>query len=389
MKLSAAKIRALSAAGMYGDGGGLYLRVAPGGSKQWIYRAAIGGKRRAIGLGGYPAVSLAKARDKAQANRAAIADGRNPLAEKRRAPVPTFEAAALAYHAANLPRWRSDRHGKQWLASVARYAFPVIGDVPVDRIEAAHVLRILTPIWAEKSETARYLRGRIRSVLQWAQAHGHVSHNPAGEMIGGALPPMPRLKAHRRALPYAEIADALDRIDAAGIWIGRALCLRFVALTAARSGEARGATWGEMDTAAREWRVPGARMKMARPHRVPLSDAALAVLEAARPLRSGDGGGALVFPSQRGKVLTDHALSKPLRDNEIDGTVHGLRSGFRDWCAETGKLREIAEAALAHTVGGVEGAYFRSDLFEARRRLMADWARYLAGESAKVVALHG
>ena len=388
--LTAAKVKALTKPGMRHDGRGLYLRVAPGGSKGWMLRATIDGRRRDIGLGGYPAVSLAKARQFADAHRLAVAEGRDPLAEKRRTATPTFAEAAVKVHEANLPRWKNGKHTAQWLSTLERYAFPTIGKLSLDRIERRDVLAILGPIWSAKPETARRVRQRIRTVLKWGQAHGYVEHNSAGEGIDGALPPMPRVKAHFRALPYAEVPAALETIDGSSAGLAAKLCMRFLILTAVRSGEVRGASWSEIDPDAREWRIPAERMKGGVVHRVPLSDAALAVLEQARPLRDDPG---LLFPSptRRGKPLSDMTLTKILRDNGLSdrATVHGFRSAFRDWAADTGKAREIAEAALAHTVGGVEGAYFRSDLYERRAVLMQQWAAYVTGDDAKVVVLRG
>ena len=389
-KLTVRGVEAKTKPGRYGDGGTLFLHVAPGGSKSWVQRVTIDGQRRDIGLGGFPVVSLAKARRRAFDNRVAISDGLNPVGEKRakkpKATIPTFREAAAQTFEANKHRGRNDKHVKNWMQSLERYAFTVVGDMPVDRIGREDVLRILTPIWTSRPETARRLRQRIRAVLRWCEAHGFIEHNAAGDGIDGALPAMPKLKAHFRALPYQEVAGALDTVEASGASMAAKLCLRFVVLTASRSGEARAATWGEIDMDAREWRIPAERMKGGVEHRVPLSDAAVAVLEQARML---DDESAVVFPSpmKRGRPLSDMTLTKVLRDTGLAErcTVHGFRSSFRDWCAETGKPREIAEAALAHTVGGVEGAYFRSDLYQRRRRLMDSWAGYLAAIPGKVV----
>ena len=292
--LTAAKVKTLTKPRVHHDGRGLYLRVAPGGSKGWMLRATIDGRRRDIGLGGYPAVSLAKARQFADAHRLAVAEGRDPLAEKRRAKMPTFAEAAAKVHEVNLPRWKNGKHTAQWLSTLERYAFPTIGKMPLDRIERRDVLGILTPIWTAKPETARRVRQRIRTILKWAQAHGFVEHNMAGEAIDGALPLMPRVKKHFRALPYAEVPAALVTVDASPASMAAKLCLRFLILTAARSGEARGATWSELDLDNRLWIVPAMRMKGGAEHRVPLSDAALAVLRESAPLRGDD---ELVFPS--------------------------------------------------------------------------------------------
>ena len=389
-QLNAAVVRGLTKPGRYGDGGTLFLNIAPGGSKSWIQRLAIDGKRHDIGLGGFPLVTLAEAREAAFENRRLARRGDDPLATKRRARAPTFREAAERAFEANRARWRNSKTSSNWLQGMAKRVLPVLGDVRVDAIGREDVLRILTPIWTGKPEIARKLRGRIRAVLAWAQAHGHVEVNVAGEAIDGALPAMPAVKTHFRALPHPEVGAALQTIQTSRASLSSQSCLRFVVLTACRSGEARLATWDEVDLEARTWRVPASRMKGGAEHRVALSDAALEVLESVRPLRDRSD---LLFPSpsRPGKPLSDMTLTKVLRDTELAdrAQVHGFRSSFRDWCADTGKPREIAEAALAHTVGGVEGAYFRSDLFERRRRLMVQWAAYVTGGSGKVVRLHG
>ena len=389
-KLTVLKARSHLKPGMYGDGGTLYLVVAPGGSKSWVQRLTIDGKRTDIGLGGFPLTTLAEARDKAFENRRLARSGGDPLAEKRKAKAPTFREAARRTHEANLSRWRNGKHTVSWMQTLERYAMPRLGAMPVDRIGREEVLSVLTPIWSSRAETARRVRQRIRAVLSWCQAHGFVEHNAAGEGIDGALPSQPKVKSHQRALAYGEVAAALATVDRSGASVAAKLALRFVILTAARSGEARLATWTEIDMEVRTWTISASRMKAGTEHRVPLSDAAVAVLEQARSL--GDGSG-VVFPSpmKRGQPLSDMALTKVLRDTGLAerATVHGFRSSFRDWCAEAGKPREIAEAALAHTVAGVEGAYFRSDLFQRRRQLMDSWASFLTGGRAKVVQLHG
>ena len=207
MQLTAVAVKALSKPGMHGDGRGLYLRVAKGGSKGWILRITVDGRRRDIGLGGFPTVLLAKARQLAEAHRLAVAEGRDPVAEKRREKMPTFAEAAAKVHEANLPRWKNSKHADQWINTLRTYAFPVFGATGVDRIERRDVLAILTPIWTTKPETARRVRQRIRTVLKWEQAHGYIEINVAGDMIDGALPPMPRVRAHFRALPYQPVDE--------------------------------------------------------------------------------------------------------------------------------------------------------------------------------------
>ena len=385
-KLTALRCKSLDTPGLHPDGGGLYLKVAPGGSKSWVLRLHIDGSRHNMGLGGFPKISLAIARRKAGEHRKAVAEGENPT--RPRMAIPTFEEAARAVHAQNLPAWKNGKHTGQWIQTLALYAFPTLGKVKLDRIERADVLAVLLPIWTDKPETARRVRQRIRAVMQWAVAHGMIAVNPAGEAIAGALPTIRAVKEHYRSVEYVAVADAMQRIEASSAWPCTKMALAFLTLTACRSGEVRGATWAEMDRDAGTWRIPAARMKARREHRVPLSAPALAILDRAWAFRDASG---LVFPSSRCKAMSDNTLSKLMRELELDGTPHGFRSSFRDWCAETGKQRELAEAALAHTVGGVEGAYFRSDLFEARRVLMGQWAEFLMAAHAggKVIALHG
>lgn len=385
-KLTIRRIKALNKPGLYGDGGTLYLAVAPGGSKSWVQRVKYNGRRRDIGLGGWPVVSLAKARERAFLNRVAIAEGRDPLAEKRKAMVPTFREAAAKLYEERRPSMRNARVARGWIASLETYAYPILGDMRVNEIGREDVLRVLTPIWTAKPETGRKVRQRIKATLEWARGRGHVEHNLAGDAIDGALPKQNAITENHRALPHREVADALATVEASKA-LSAKLAFRFTVLTAARIGEVRGATWDEIDMDARVWKIPGARMKAGQEHRVPLSDAALAVLARARPLADDSG---LIFPgARRGKALSEKALRDLLRAVGLAdrATVHGFRSSFRDWCADTGKARELAEAALAHTVKGVEGDYFRSDMMDRRRALMAAWADYATGEAGKVVAI--
>ena len=389
-KLTAAKVKALKAPGFYADGGTLFLRVAPGGSKQWMQRLTINRSRHDLGLGGYPLVSLAEAREKAFANRKLARSGGDPLREKRKASMPSFKEAAHKTMQSRRATWKSDKTAAKWQRGIDNYAGPIIGDMPIDRIQQADVLKVLVPIWTAKAETARVLRQSIRAVFAWAMANQFVEYNPAGEGIDAALPRMPKVKRHHRALPYRDVSAALATVQSSTSSDAVKLAFEFLILTAARSGEVREARWEEIDLDAREWRIPAERMKAGHEHRIPLSVAALAVLEQAEGLDDRSG---LIFPSaaRQGRPMSDMTLTKLLRDNGLAdrATVHGFRSCFRDWCADTGKPRELAEAALAHVVGGVEGAYFRSDLMDRRRALMSGWADYLNSNEAEVIKLHG
>ena len=389
-RLTSAKVKTITKPGMHGDGNGLYLNVTPSGSGSWIQRMVIGGRRRELGLGGYPATGLAEARALALANKAFVRAGRDPVAERRRTNVPTFRQAARRVYDANLPRWRNGKHIATWWQSLERHAFPTIGDMKVDQIRRSDVLAILEPIWGVRQETARRVRQRIRSVLRWCEAHDYCTGNAAGDALDGALPTMPRLKAHLRALPYREVSAALATVEASKASLASKLCLRFLVLTAARSGEARGSTWDEIDEDAGEWRIPGSRMKGGVEHRVPLSDAALELLEQARVLRDGSG---LIFPSsvKAGHPMSDMTLSQVLRKTGLAerSTVHGFRSAFRDWAAEcTSAPHAVMELSLAHAVGSsVEQAYARSDLIEKRRVLMQAWADFVAGDASEMLPL--
>ena len=382
MTLSATRVKALNAPGRYSDGGGLHVFISKAGRKSWVLRITVDGRRRDIGLGGYPSVSLARAREKAVDHRAAIAEGRDPVAEKHAPAMPTFREAAYTVHEANKPRWRNPRHAAGWIQTLERHAMPSLNNTSLDRIGRGDVLQVLTPIWTTRPETARRVRQRMRSVFRWAMAHGFMESNPAGEAIDGALPPMPKVKAHFRALPYQEVGSALVTVAASQASMSAKLCFRFLVLTAARSGEARGADWDEIDPGDLVWRIPADRMKAGVEHRVPLSDQALEALGEASALREDSG---LVFPSplKQGAPMSDMTLTKILRSVGLaeHATVHGFRSSFKNWTLEqTDTPWVVSEAALAHSLGNsTEQAYARSDLFERRRALMQMWADYLTG----------
>ena len=395
-KLTFGKLKALNEPGMFGDGGTLFLKVSPGGSKSWVQRITIRGTRHDLGLGGWPVVSLQEARERAFENRRAVAHGRDPLAEKKQAikdsSIPTFETVARKYYEENLPRWKPGRHTERWMQVVEKYAFPVFGDVPVDRVGREDVLRMLTPIWTAKPEYARKLRQRVRLILDWCQAHGYVHTNIAGEQIGGALPSMPSVKEHHRSLPYTEVSKALDMIEESGASLSAKLCFRFLILTAVRPGEARNATWEEINWETKTWTIPAGKMKAKTEHRVPLSREAMKVLERAARVR---GESPLIFPSslKRAKPMSDMTLTKLLRDVGLgEKTVpHGFRSSFRTWAGEqTNTPTPVIELCLAHSVGNaIEKAYARTDLLAKRKTLMLRWAEYLSGPHGKVVRFHG
>ncbi len=378
-KITATEVRTIKKPGRYRADDTLYLYVQPSGRRQWVQRVLINRRRVDIGLGGYPIVTLAEAREVALDNRRLIRKGGNPLAERRRANVPTFRSAAERYHASRRATWRSEQHARTWMQVLQKHAYPLLADLPVDMIDQRDVLAVLEPIWTKQAETARRIRQRIRAVLRYCEAHGFLNRNVAGDAIDGALPTMPKVQEHHKALPYKEVPNAFfvigSRVSAAR------MCLRFIILTAVRSGEAREATWDEIDRGTSTWTIPSDRMKGDREHRVPLSKLAMSVLEKAEKLRDGSD---LIFPSvsKPGLPMTPDNLMKVWRKTGIakDTTVHGFRTSFRTWAAEqTDFSQAVCESALAHTVGNkVEQAYSRSDLLEKRVQLMTQWAEFLS-----------
>lgn len=383
--------------GRHADGGGLNLLVKDSGARSWVFRFMLDGKSRDIGLGaaaGADAIPLATARDLAMALRLKVKAGIDPLAERHRKAAEvlaaaqaaqiagvTFKHVAEAHIAANEGSWRNDKHRQQWRNTLANYVYPVIGDLPVADIATSHVLQIVEPIWQAKPETASRIRGRIEILLDAAKARGYrEGENPARWRghIAQILPARSKLsRGHHKAMPYAELPVFTRQLRAREAMA--ALALEFAILTATRTSEVLGATWGEVDSAKAIWTIPATRMKAGKEHRVPLPERAIEILEVTKLH-----GKVWLFPADRGGKLSGMAMSMLLRRMKLDCTVHGFRSTFRDWSAEcTGYAHEVCEMALAHTIGNKsEAAYRRGDLFDKRRRLMADWATYCANDGA-------
>ena len=375
MPLSARKVETATP-GKHGDGRGLFLLVKPSGARSWVLRYQVHGRRRDLGLGAYPDVTLLIARERALDARRLIANGEDPIAKKRQAKPKTFKDAALELIESKRPGWKNAKHAAQWTSTLETYVFPKIGPVQMARVETADVIAALKPIWAEKPETANRVRQRIEAVLDYATALGlRAGDNPARWRghLDHLLPKPTKVRAvkHHPALPHAEIAGFMgDLSNRTGVG---ARALAFTILTAARSGETRGMTWSEVDFENQIWTIPAQRMKAGKEHRVPLSDAALAQLGTRRD------NDALVFESEAkpGKPISDMSMTAVLRRMGHGGiTVHGFRSTFRDWAGETtGFPREVIELALAHGIKDkAEAAYARSDLFDKRRKLMNAWA---------------
>ena len=390
-ELSPLEVRRLTTPGRWSVGGvdGLALQVTAPDARSWVLRVTAAGKQRELGLGSFPSVTLADARERARALRAQLVSGEDPVAERQaarsaaaaeRAAQQTFSALAAQYIAQHASGWKNAKHAAQWTATLKTYAEPVLGALLVRDITTAHVIQVLDPIWLTKTETATRVRSRMELVLDFGTARGlREGPNPARWRgnLDAALPKPARVAKvqHHPAVPVADVAAVMARLRQRQGMGARAL--EFTVLTAARSGEVRGATWAEFDLEKALWTVPAERMKAGREHRVPLTAPALALLVALPKGKADEP----VFAAPRGGQLSDMTLTAVMRRMALEAVPHGFRSTFRDWAAErTNYPAEVAEMALAHAVGDkVEAAYRRGDLFEKRRQMMADWAAFLAG----------
>ena len=397
--------------GRHADGEGLYLLVKDSGARSWLFRFTLNGKTRDVGLSRCPEaivllektksseLTLAQAREVAKSYWLKVQAGVDPLAERQREAAETlaaaqaaqiagitFKAVAEAYIAANEGSWRNDKHRQQWRNTLASYVYPVMGDLPVADIGTTHVLQTLEPIWQGKPETASRIRGRIEMLLDAAKARGYrEGENPARWRghIAKILPARAKLsRGHHKAMSYDEMPAFTGALRAREAMAASAL--EFVILTATRTSEVLGASWGEVDLDKAIWTIPAARMKAAKEHRVPLSPRAVEILGAVKPL-----GKEWIFPAEGGGKLSGMAMSMLLRRMKLDCTVHGFRSAFRDWSAEcTSYAHEVCEMALAHSIGNkAEAAYRRGDLFDKRRRLMTEWAAYCTSDCASIASV--
>lgn len=375
-KLSATAVKAASVPGRLGDGDGLFLVVKPSGTKSWMVRVQKHGNRRDFGLGSASKVSLAVARERAREVRTWVELGLDPLFERRKAQgIPTFREATARVLAQHRKTWRNEKHEQQWIRTLEAYAFPHLGNVQVNEITGPMIRNVLAEIWLAKPETARRVRQRIGTVLDWAYASGYRDSEAPMRAITKGLPRQPKKDGHYAAMPYANVPAFIPRLRERESY--SRLGLEFAILTAARSGEVRHAVFDEFDLEAKLWTIPKERMKAGREHVVPLCDRAIRIIEGCSELRIRDR--PLVFPGMRGfKAMSDMTLTKLLREMKEPYTVHGFRSAFRDWVSEeTTHPSDVAEAALAHVVKDkTEAAYRRGNLLEKRRLLMDEWAAY-------------
>ena len=388
-ELNGRQVQRITDQGLHAVGGvaGLLLQVSKTGARSWILRTVVGSKRRDIGLGAYPETSLAVARERAREAKELIRQGIDPVEQRRaaraaliaaQAKAMTFKEAARQCHKTKSSEFKNAKHAQQWINSLELYAFPIIGRLGVAEIELPHVLKVLEPIWHEKTETASRVQQRMESVLTWATVSGYRSGENPARWVGNLkeVLPAPRKIAkvtHHKALPYSDVPTFMPTLRERGGMAARAL--EFAILTATRSNEVRGATWDEIDLNAALWTIPAERMKAGKAHKVPLSDTALAILSAL-PRFEGNN---FVFPSVRGKALSDNALSKLLRDMKVPAVPHGFRSSFKDWArSSTSYADEVSELALAHVNNdATRAAYARDELIPQRTKLMADWARFI------------
>lgn len=387
-KLTATGVKAnLAKPGRYSDGDGLLLVVGAGGNGSWVVRVQKDGKRRDIGVGAASKVTLSLARQRASDVRSQVEAGLDPVAQRRKAAgIPTFREAASQVHAEHRKGWRNGKHQAQWLRTLEVYAFPTLGDRQVSDIDGPAVREVLAEIWTQKPETARRVRQRIGAVLDWAYSKGHRDSEAPMRSLSKGLARQPKKDGHHAAMPFADVPVFLSRLRERETW-GR-LALEAAILTAARSGEIRGATWTEVDLDKALWTIPASRMKAEREHAVPLSPAAKRVFQRAHQLRT-EGSQFVFHGAKRDKPMSDMTLLKVLRDMGEAVTVHGFRSSFRDWVSEDTQFSgDLAEAALAHAVQNkVEAAYRRGNLLEKRRGLMDAWDSYCEGASGKIVRL--
>ena len=379
-RLSHQRVLKLKEAGKYEDGGGLRLVIDRQLNKRWVLRLTIEGKRRELGLGSFPAISLEAARNKAAELRSQAAEGTDQRAieiKERRARGVTFEAAFWTYFEVKQRTLSNAKHLKQWPSTMKAYVFPVIGKMPVNEVAAGDIIRLLQPIWYEKAETARRVLQRLEAVFKSAIVRGFREKASPCIGIAGELGTAHRKVVHFRALPYSDMAEFVQVIRDSKARPVTKLCFTFLVLTAARSSEARLAAWSEIDRDTGLWVIPAERMKARRAHIVPLTRQAIAILEEARQL----GEGSLIFATAPDKALSDMTLTKLIRDLGWAErcTVHGIRSSFREWCALEAKVSDrIAEAALAHIdKDRVQAAYLRSNFVEERRKLMQSWADFI------------
>jgi len=384
MKLTAKFVENVSEAGKYYDQHGLFLHVRPSGAKKWLQRYTFQGRRREIGLGSAKIISVATARKNAHQNLVLVSEGIDPIEDKKQdSIIPTFEVAARKVYEDNRPTWRNSKHAAQFITTLETYAFPVIGSMSVKEINSSHILRILSPIWVTKAETAKRVRQRLSTVLKYCIAQQWRTDDPADIAIVKALPYLKKKVQHRKSISYNDVSDFIETVSKSSAGLSTKLGLEFLILTATRSGEVRNARWNEIKGSL--WIIPEERMKAGIEHRVPLSNRCMEILDEAKNINQGSG---YIFEGTKPeKPLSENTFNKLMKELGLEVHAHGFRTSFRTWTQEkTHYPNEVAEAALAHSLkDSAEAAYARSDLLEKRAEMMEAWAQFISADASDVI----
>jgi len=386
MKLTAKFVENVSEAGKYYDQHGLFLHVRPSGAKKWLQRYTFQGRRREIGLGSAKIVSVATARKNAHQNLVLVSEGIDPIEDKKQdSIIPTFEMAARKVYEDNRPSWRNSKHAAQFITTLETYAFPVIGSMSVKEINSSHILRILSPIWVTKAETAKRVRQRLSTVLKYCVAQQWRTDDPADIAIVKALPYLKKKVQHRKSISYNDVSDFIETVSKSSAGLSTKLGLEFLILTATRSGEVRNARWNEIKGSL--WIIPEERMKAGIEHRVPLSNRCMEILDEAKNINQGSG---FIFEGTKPeKPLSENTFNKLMKELGLEVHAHGFRTSFRTWTQEkTHYPNEVAEAALAHSLkDSAEAAYARSDLLEKRTEMMEAWAQFISASKDNIISI--
>ena len=390
-ELTALKIKKLTIPGRYADGNNLYLEVDKSGARRWTLRVTILGRRRDMGLGGISTVSLEEARELAYQYRKIARSGGDPILErqKNRGLQTTLIYCTKKVHEINLPTWKNEKFAKQWLSSLEHHVFPTIGKLPISQVTSADILRVLTPIWNTKGDTAKKIKQRLRMIIKWARAQGFFQGDDPVELAEQALPKQLKSDDHHKSLEFEKLPEMISNLRKSKISLPTKLALEFTILSACRTSEVLNAKWEEIDLTKLIWSIPSERMKGGKVHQVPLTDRMTVILNDCKKLKTNND---LLFPSEiNGEALSNNTMRLALKKRlKVDATVHGMRSSFKDWASETTNFaNEVSEMALAHTISNkTELAYRRRTLIEKRRHLMQKWSDYLNNKEGEVIELY-
>ena len=390
-ELTALKIKKVTIPGRYADGNNLYLEVDKSGARRWTLRVTILGRRRDMGLGGISTVSLEEARELAYQYRKIARSGGDPILErqKNRGLQTTLIYCTKKVHEINLPTWKNEKFAKQWLSSLEHHVFPTIGKLPISQVTSADILRVLTPIWNTKGDTAKKIKQRLRMIIKWARAQGYFQGDDPVELAEQALPKQLKSDDHHKSLEFEKLPEMISNLRKSKISLPTKLALEFTILSACRTSEVLNAKWEEIDLTKLIWSIPSERMKGGKVHQVPLTDRMTVILNDCKKLKTNND---LLFPSEiNGEALSNNTMRLALKKRlKVDATVHGMRSSFKDWASETTNFaNEVSEMALAHTISNkTELAYRRRTLIEKRRHLMQKWSDYLNNKEGEVIELY-